>query len=87
MVPGRITRARTREEFWGLGSQLWSRNPHVAGYNARFGILLDMVGGVESTFYYEGYSQQYAPEVNRKVWQAAADAGYGTSSCHSRAVT
>lgn len=66
-----------REEFWGLGSQLWSRNPHVAGYNARFGILLDMVGGAESTFYYEGYSQQYAPEVNRKVWQAAADAGYG----------
>ena len=34
-----------KEEFWCLGSQYWARNPHVQGYNARFGILLDMVGG------------------------------------------
>ena len=36
-----------KEEYWGLGSQYWARNPHVQGYNARFGILLDMVGGQE----------------------------------------
>ena len=26
---------------WCLGSQYWARAPHVQGYNARFGILLD----------------------------------------------
>lgn len=39
-----------KEEAWCLGSQYWSRNPHVQGYNARFGILLDMVGGENSVF-------------------------------------
>jgi len=32
------------EEYWGLGSQYWSKNPHEYGYSASFGILLDMVG-------------------------------------------
>lgn len=59
------------ESTWCLGSQYWSKNPHVEGYNARFGILLDMVGGKNATFYKEGYSEQYAPEVNKKVWEAA----------------
>ena len=39
-----------KEEFWCLGSQYWARNPHVQGYNARFGILLDMVGGGNGGF-------------------------------------
>ena len=30
---------------WCLGSQYWAAHPHVPGYKARFGILLDMVGG------------------------------------------
>ena len=29
---------------WCLGSQFWSKTPHVKNYVARFGILLDMVG-------------------------------------------
>lgn len=37
------------------------RTPHVQNYNARYGILLDMVGGKDATFYYEGYSA--APPV------------------------
>lgn len=66
-----------KEEFWCLGSQYWARNPHVQGYNARFGILLDMVGGEGSVFMKEGYSEEFAPDINKKVWKAAKKAGYG----------
>jgi Zn-dependent M28 family amino/carboxypeptidase len=65
------------EESWGLGAQYWARNPHVAGYTARFGILLDMVGGQAPTFYREYHSERYAKEVDKKVWQAARRLGYG----------
>ena len=66
-----------KEEYWCLGSQYWSRNPHVEGYNARFGILLDMVGGKDAVFYKEGYSEEYAPEINKKVWKAGKQLGFG----------
>ena len=66
-----------QEDSWCLGSQYWARNPHVPGYNARFGILLDMVGGQQPTFYLEAYSEKYAKDVNRKVWKKANELGYG----------
>lgn len=62
---------------WCLGSQYWARTPHVSDYNARFGILLDMVGGRDATFYKEGFSEEYAPAVLDKVWNKAHAAGYG----------
>lgn len=65
------------EGSWCLGSQYWARTPHVEGYNARFGILLDMVGGREATFYVEGFSQQLAPAIVSKVWDKAHQAGFG----------
>lgn len=65
------------DESWGLGAQYWARNPHVEGYTARFGILLDMVGAKNATFRYEGYSQEKAPNINQKVWNAAASLDYG----------
>lgn len=34
-----------KQDTWCLGSQYWGRIPHVTDYKARFGILLDMVGG------------------------------------------
>ncbi|MCD8165070.1 MAG: M28 family peptidase [Bacteroides sp.] len=68
---------RYAEDTWALGSQYWSRNPHVHGYTARFGILLDMVGGKNATFYKELYSLQYAPSVVEKVWDTAHRLGYG----------
>ena len=67
-----------KEEYWCLGSQYWSRNPHVEGYNARFGILLDMVGGINATFYREEYSEKFARSVNKKVWKKAKELGYST---------
>lgn len=65
-----------KAEHWALGAQHWARNPHVAGYNARFGILLDMVGGEGATFYREYYSDYYAKNVVDKVWKAAKKNGY-----------
>ena len=67
-----------REEQWGLGSQYWSRIPHTPNYNARFGILLDMVGGENARFYKEGYSMHYAKEITKKVWNQAKAIGYGS---------
>lgn len=64
-----------KEDTWGLGSQFWSKNPHKTGYSARYGILLDMVGAANATFYMEGFSQQFAPNVVKKVWDVAASLG------------
>ena len=52
-----------KPDTWCLGSQYWGRIPHVPDYKARFGILLDMVGGKNATFYYEAFSKQTANHV------------------------
>ena len=65
-------------DSWALGAQYWSAHPHVAGYKARFGILLDMVGGEGAQFYQEGMSMHYASAIVTKVWRAAQIVGYGS---------
>lgn len=67
-----------KEESWCLGTQYWAKTPHVEGYNARFGILLDMVGGKGATFYKEAYSSQFAASTVKKVWNKAASMGYNS---------
>jgi len=62
---------------WALGSQYWAKNNHIPGYYAKYGILLDMVGGENPTFYREGYSMQYAKNIVNKVWDIAYNLGYG----------
>lgn len=64
-------------DSWALGAQYWSKNL-PQGYEARYGILLDMVGGVGARFYREGMSMQYAPEIVKKVWRAAREVGFGS---------
>ncbi len=64
-------------DSWALGSQYWARNPHRSGYEASYGILLDMVGARDATFKREGFSMLYAPTVVRKVWATAGRLGYG----------
>lgn len=59
-----------------LGSEYWSQHPHVPGYTARYGILLDMVGAPDAVFYYELISKQYASGIVRKVWETAQASGY-----------
>lgn len=65
------------EESWCLGAQHWAKSPHVANYNARFGILLDMVGGKNATFYREEYSEKYAKDINKRFFQKANELGFG----------
>lgn len=59
-----------------LGSRFWGDNPPVAGYNPRFGILLDMVGGENAVFPKEGYSMNFAPSLMNAVWDVANKLGY-----------
>ena len=64
-------------DSWALGAQYWSKNL-PQGYEARYGILLDMVGGVGAQFFQEGMSLQYAPEIVKKVWRSAREVGFGS---------
>lgn len=63
---------------WALGANHWAHSPHSEGYDARYGILLDMVGGQGGCFYQESVSRQYAPAIVDKVWNAARTVGYGS---------
>ena len=63
-------------DSWALGAQYWAANPHKSNYEARFGILLDMVGGAGARFYQEGMSKDMAQPIVDKVWTAARTAGY-----------
>jgi len=65
-------------DSWALGAQHWATNTHKPGYEARYGILLDMVGGQGARFYQEGMSRQFAPNIVDKVWAAAKVVGYGS---------
>lgn len=67
-----------KADTWCLGSQYWGRVPHVEGYNARFGILLDMVGGKNATFYQEAFSKRTASKHVKKIWDTAHRLGFGT---------
>ena len=65
------------EDTWALGAQYFATNLPT-GYEARYGILLDMVGGRGSKFYREGMSMAFAPDIVKKVWRAARAAGFGS---------
>jgi glutaminyl-peptide cyclotransferase len=71
-------RSEWGEDSYCLGTQYWALHPHVAGYKADFGILLDMVGARGAQFPMEGYSTRYGGDVQQKVWQAARTAGYSS---------
>ncbi len=72
------------DKWWGLGSQYWAQNPHVKGYSARYGILLDMVGAAGATFLLEGISQQNAGDIQQKVWDIANRIGYSSYFLYER---
>jgi len=61
-----------------LGSQYWATNKHRKDYFPRYAILLDMVGAPNATFTMEGVSMEYASNVVKKVWDAAAKTGYSS---------
>ncbi|MDR2120428.1 MAG: M28 family peptidase [Tannerella sp.] len=65
------------DTWWCLGSQFWAKNPHTPNYRADYGILLDMVGARNATFYKESVSVYRAAPVVEKVWTTARNLGYG----------
>lgn len=74
-VPSQLGHAN--ENSWCLGSQYWARNPHIKGYRAKYGILLDMVGAKGAVFYREQVSEYFAKDIVDKVWSKAQNLGFG----------
>lgn len=66
-----------RSNTWCLGSLEWAKKARAQGYRARYGVLLDMVGGRGSTFSREMVSRQYADPVVELIWRLASQLGYG----------
>jgi glutaminyl-peptide cyclotransferase len=62
---------------WALGTQYWANNLQADTHKAQYGILLDMVGGINPMFPKEGSSLAFAPNIVEKVWTTAARIGYG----------
>lgn len=60
-----------------IGAKYFASHLPSSGYKPLYGVLWDMIGGKDLRIPYEMYSFQQAPEVVSRVWQAAADLGYG----------
>ena len=60
-----------------IGSRYFAQHPPVPGYKPLYGVLWDMIGDKDLRIPYEMNSFQQAPEVVSRVWQTAADLGYG----------
>jgi Zn-dependent M28 family amino/carboxypeptidase len=71
-------------DSWCLGSQFWAKNPHTPNYKATYGILLDMVGAKDATFYKEEASVKRSSAIVDKVWSAARNLGYGKYFINAR---
>ena len=65
------------EDSWCLGSQYWSKQVQQSNYYAKYGILLDMVGGKNAKFTHEATSYYFAKDILKKVWSKAHSLGYG----------
>jgi glutaminyl-peptide cyclotransferase len=60
-----------------IGSRYFATHLPSPGYKPVYGVLWDMIGDKDLRIPYEMNSFQQAPEVVARVWQAAADLGYG----------
>ena len=60
-----------------IGAKYFAAHPPTPGYKPIFGVLWDMIGDKDLRIPYEMNSFQQAPEVVSRVWQTAADLGYG----------
>jgi glutaminyl-peptide cyclotransferase len=60
-----------------IGSKYFAAHLPAPGYKPLYGVLWDMIGDKDLRIPYEMFSFQRAPEVVSRVWQTAADMGYG----------
>lgn len=63
-------------DTWCLGSAYWAEQAANAGYKARYGVLLDMVGGRGTTFSREMVSRHYADPIVEQFWSLGRQLGY-----------
>ena len=66
------------DESFCLGSQYWAMKAAQNKYQARYGIVLDMVGGRGAVFKKEKVSVNYAGDFVDAVWRRAAQLGLGS---------
>lgn len=76
-TPDHIKVSNYVPDTWCLGSQYWGKSELGQDCQARYGILLDMVGAEGAQFFQERFSQSIAQSVVDKVWKAAQSIGYG----------
>ncbi len=60
-----------------IGSKYFAAHLPDPTYKPLFGVVWDMIGDSDLRLPYETHSFQRAPEVVARVWQTAADLGYG----------
>jgi Zn-dependent M28 family amino/carboxypeptidase len=60
-----------------IGSKYFATHLPSPAYKPLYGVLWDMIGDKDLRIPYEMNSFQQAPEVVARVWQTAADLGYG----------
>ena len=65
------------EEDVLIGSKYFANHLPAPGYKPLYGVLWDMIGDKDLRIPYEMNSFQQVPEVVSRVWQTAADMGYG----------
>lgn len=65
------------EESWAMGTRYFVNNPVKDGYKPSEGILLDMVGSKDATFYKEYFSETASPRLNAEIWSIASSLGFG----------
>lgn len=66
-------------DTWCLGSQFWGQSDMGKTSQARYAILLDMVGAPNATFHKESFSQQWAANIVDQIWQRANRMGFGAN--------
>ena len=62
------------DRSWALGSREFAKKKDPR-YNPSYGLLLDLIGDADLQLYIERNSQDYAPDIVKKVWNRAAQLG------------
>ncbi|MBO6518262.1 MAG: M28 family peptidase [Bacteroidia bacterium] len=63
---------------WCIGSQYWSDQALNQGYEAQYGILLDMVGAKGATFAHELNSVHFNHSLVLETWKTGQQLGYSS---------
>jgi Zn-dependent M28 family amino/carboxypeptidase len=62
------------DDMYFLGARYFAKTK-PAGYNPRFGILLDMIGDADLQIPMEQFSMKYAPQIVDQLWNVADEIG------------